>query len=443
MRFAGNSYTYGSQPHAVTGRVISGVSSTFTYDYENRAQWAPAAISGGATASFVYDADAGAFWARVKSTVGGVTTIYIAGLFEFIENGATDKITKYYAPKGFPNAMRRSGYGIDDGVFYLLQDHLNSSSGFVDQAGNTVATNYYYPYGGNRGGTAFSGLSTKRFTGQYHESSLPGGEGLSYYNARWYDAQLGRFLSADTIVPGAANPQAFNRYSYVFNNPMKYTDPTGHCIFGLDTIVCIIAAAALAGGAANATGSAGVQIYQNWESDRSIGDNLTDFNKTEVGIAFGYGAVSGGLAPVTGGATALVINGGLGAAQEVTTDWVVDGSGFLEAFDSETAIAAGFGIAGGMIQNSVPDKLVYSMSDELGVATGKDALANGGRWFAQNTNRELLNAQIESVTRSRFLAGAGIGNVPLPEANPSEGCSWWSCPIQTVQNWWNGEKKAE
>ena len=97
----------------------------------------------------------------------------------------------------------------------------------MNQSGATLTNNYYYPYGGNRGG-AFSNLTTKRFTGQYHESSLPGGEGLSYYNARWYDPQVGRFLSADTIVPGPANPQAFNRYSYVLNNPLKYTDPTGH-----------------------------------------------------------------------------------------------------------------------------------------------------------------------------------------------------------------------
>jgi len=45
---------------------------------------------------------------------------------------------------------------------------------------------------------------------------------------RWYDAQLGRWISADTIVPGFANPQSFNRYSYVYNNPLKYVDPTGH-----------------------------------------------------------------------------------------------------------------------------------------------------------------------------------------------------------------------
>jgi hypothetical protein len=46
--------------------------------------------------------------------------------------------------------------------------------------------------------------------------------------ARWYDAQLGRWISADTIVPDPANPQSLNRYSYVYNNPLKYVDPSGH-----------------------------------------------------------------------------------------------------------------------------------------------------------------------------------------------------------------------
>jgi len=71
-------------------------------------------------------------------------------------------------------------------------------------------------------------LTTKRFTGQYHESSLPGGEGLYFYNARWYDAQVGRFVSADTLVPDAGNPQSFNRYTYASNSPTGRIDPTGH-----------------------------------------------------------------------------------------------------------------------------------------------------------------------------------------------------------------------
>ena len=81
--------------------------------------------------------------------------------------------------------------------------------------------------GGNRG-TTFSDLTTKRFTGQYHEQALPGGEGLAYYNARWYDPQLGRFVSPDSIVPSPSNPQSLNRFSYVRNNPLNRIDPTGH-----------------------------------------------------------------------------------------------------------------------------------------------------------------------------------------------------------------------
>jgi hypothetical protein len=53
--------------------------------------------------------------------------------------------------------------------------------------------------------------------------------GLLFYRARFYAPSLGRFVSADTIVPDGKNPQAWNRYSYVVNSPLKYIDPSGHC----------------------------------------------------------------------------------------------------------------------------------------------------------------------------------------------------------------------
>ncbi|MBI5876103.1 MAG: RHS repeat-associated core domain-containing protein [Chloroflexi bacterium] len=61
-------------------------------------------------------------------------------------------------------------------------------------------------------------------TGQRLDAST----GLMFYGARYYDSALARFVSADTVVPGAGNPQALNRYSYVLGNPLKYTDPSGH-----------------------------------------------------------------------------------------------------------------------------------------------------------------------------------------------------------------------
>jgi len=52
--------------------------------------------------------------------------------------------------------------------------------------------------------------------------------GLYFYNARFYDATLGRFTQADTIIPGAGNPLALDRYAYTLNNPLRYNDPSGH-----------------------------------------------------------------------------------------------------------------------------------------------------------------------------------------------------------------------
>ncbi len=56
-----------------------------------------------------------------------------------------------------------------------------------------------------------------------------------YYGARFYDGALGRFIQPDTIVPEPGDPQALNRYSYVLNNPLRYTDPTG--MFSEDQLV--------------------------------------------------------------------------------------------------------------------------------------------------------------------------------------------------------------
>ncbi len=70
------------------------------------------------------------------------------------------------------------------------------------------------------------------FTGQEDDD----GTGLYNYNARLYDPELGRFISADSIIPEPGNLQAFNRYSYCVNNPLVYVDPSGH-FFGIDDIL--------------------------------------------------------------------------------------------------------------------------------------------------------------------------------------------------------------
>jgi RHS repeat-associated protein len=85
-----------------------------------------------------------------------------------------------------------------------------------------VARVLYYPYGETRY-TEGTLTTDYGYTGQRHEAGL----GLMDYGARYYDPALGRFVSADTILPGIGG-QAQNRYMYVEGNPVACTDPSGH-----------------------------------------------------------------------------------------------------------------------------------------------------------------------------------------------------------------------
>jgi len=89
--------------------------------------------------------------------------------------------------------------------------------------GQTISQRYY-PWGTVRRGPNNALPTDYTFTGQKLDESIK----LMYYGSRYYDPALGRLLSPDTIVPEPGNPQALNRYAYVYNNPLRYTDPSGH-----------------------------------------------------------------------------------------------------------------------------------------------------------------------------------------------------------------------
>ena len=110
-------------------------------------------------------------------------------------------------------------------LYYVLKDHLGSASVLTNASGGIVtgADTRYYPFGEARFSTS-SMITDKLFTGQRQIAEL----GIYHYGARFYSPKVGRFLSADTVTPDAANPQSLNLYSYVLNNPLRYTDPTGH-----------------------------------------------------------------------------------------------------------------------------------------------------------------------------------------------------------------------
>lgn len=118
----------------------------------------------------------------------------------------------------------RTGLSSSSPVSFLLTDHLGSTTAtvFADTGGLQSLRQY------TAWGEEYSSYNVTptgyRYTSQRWDSGL----GLYDYNGRYYDPHIGRFISADTLVPDPASPQAFNRYAYVRNSPLNRSDPTGH-----------------------------------------------------------------------------------------------------------------------------------------------------------------------------------------------------------------------
>jgi RHS repeat-associated protein len=158
----------------------------------------------------VYDADGN----LVQQTTRAGTTNFYGTLAEGPPAGPLTKFI--YA--GSELVARHTGA---TRRWYTL-DRLGSPRLTTKGNGDVATRRNYSPFGETSmtsGGVQPIGYTGHRGIGE---------TGLINMVARAYDPQLGRMVSADTIIPDMANPQALNRYSYVYNNPIKYTDPTGH-----------------------------------------------------------------------------------------------------------------------------------------------------------------------------------------------------------------------
>jgi RHS repeat-associated protein len=204
-------------------------------------------------------------------------------------------------------------------------DHLNSVVGLSGHSGDVEEITLFSAFGETLS-TSGSTENAMRYTGR---RQVDGSGGLYYYRARYYDPEIGRFLSEDPLGFGAG----INFYAYVENNPINANDPTGECPW------CI---GAVLGGAVGAvTGAATAHI--------SGGD-------------WREGAVVGGL-------TGAFIGGTLGAG----TSWAVGkvASDGVAAFAGGVASGYGGGVAGSagpQIYNYGPDSVDWSVANNAGIA---------------------------------------------------------------------------
>ena len=131
------------------------------------------------------------------------------------------QLSKANYPGGSRVAMNAGGT-----LYYLLSDQLGSTSLTVKASDSSTSEIRYTAWGEIR---YTSGMTPTNYTytGQY---SNVGDFGLMFYNARWYDPYLNRWTQPDSIVPNIYDPQAWDRFAYVDNNPVRYNDPSGHCL---------------------------------------------------------------------------------------------------------------------------------------------------------------------------------------------------------------------
>ncbi|PZS04806.1 MAG: hypothetical protein DLM69_01455 [Candidatus Chloroheliales bacterium] len=205
----GNSYSYDANGNQTsTGR-------SYNWNADNQLA---SYVQGSYSESYSYDADG----ERAMRTAGSVTTIYLGPLFELDVQSSNHQQTitrRTFYKMGSQLVAQRSM--VDSSLIYLHTDHLGSIVRATNASATTAYSYEYDPWGNV---TASGGITQTllSYTGLHRDLSL------YYDHARYYDAAISHFNSADTIIPGIRNPQNLNRYSYVTNNPVNLTDPTGH-----------------------------------------------------------------------------------------------------------------------------------------------------------------------------------------------------------------------
>jgi RHS repeat-associated protein len=203
-RITGESWVYDSAGNLLT----DGAGNTFTYDAENRQT-----SFNGTAASYGYDGEG----RRVKKVESGVLTTFVYN--------ALGKLIAEYGPPPAPGTAGRR---------YLTTDHLGSTRVVTDASKAVTSRHDYLPFGeeitvGTGGRTSSLGYGAAgpnlKFTGKERDSE----SGLDYFGARYMSGAQGRFTSPDAPFadqqPG--DPQSWNLYIYVRNNPLALVDEDG------------------------------------------------------------------------------------------------------------------------------------------------------------------------------------------------------------------------
>jgi len=171
---------------------------------------------------------------RVRTTTTRNSTVERVKYFDidYEEDSTAAGVKKYHyvhGGNGLSAIFVKQGT-VNDTMFYVFSDHLGSLTTIVNASTSAVKRYGFNAWGMPRDASDWTSgytgelFAARGYTGHEHLTEF----NLINMNGRIYDPILGRFLSPDPFVQMPHYPNNFNRYTYAFNNPLKYTDPSGY-----------------------------------------------------------------------------------------------------------------------------------------------------------------------------------------------------------------------
>jgi RHS repeat-associated protein len=404
-------------------------------------------IAGLSTTSLLvydYDADHTRITEQVYSGPNaGSSTIYVGpGFFEVANNANGTKEYRHYigGPDGTigirtvavdaSNNVLTSANGQGQTTRYWFKDHLGSPASEYDAGAVNLTPLGFDTWGLRRKNTSANSFtqslttadlasyqSPRGYTGHEHLDDV----GLIHMNGRIYDPMIGRFMQPDPIISEPYNSQNFNRYAYVLNNPLMYTDPSGYSTWTevRGPVVAIIVAVVTynAGMAFAMEGTVGVMAPEYIAAAETYSSIAAGF--ASGGVAGGNiesaiaGAFSGGALSAVGSAYAA---GTIGVAEKIVAHAIIGciGGGMNGGSCGAGAASGGFAAAAGaaLKMNGLQD---WDNRFTRAIIGGVSARLAGGK-FANGaftaTFNYLLNDVIPSHQKSTIevnqLAGEAL-----------------------------------
>ncbi len=392
------------------GNMINNNGQIINYNYANKPIQIKTANN---TINFAYDPNG----QRYKKVSNNTTSHYLGKTYEKITDSRGNVDHRYYIyADGKVQAIHTNS---SDGEFttrYLHYDALNSVDTITDMNGVAIQRAIYKPFGEkiivDEDGKQIDKKDSFTNRGYTGHESIQETENLVHMNGRVYDSSIARFISADPYIQAPLDSQSYNRYSYVKNNPLVYTDPSGYNWF-----------------------SDRWKSTVNWVKDNKAAI-ITTIATVAVGVATGGTSllVQGAAMGFTAGSVGTLANGG--SARDALQNGFIGGTlgalsagfayGIGEAFGHSSSLinsfqsgGAGFGtatakaVAHGLVRGVIHSGQGGSMKSGFlagFVSSGFSVGTKGyGGVYSQTAIMATVGGTVSRITGGKFANGAVSG----------------------------------